>query len=893
MTCNKCGEKPKKACGAFPKAVIEIDNPEKIVLLRKVLVPASMGDDTTVPPTIGKYHNVLLYYEANQKSYLYSSDGIPTQLVNGVTDYEAAVNLPQINGVTLLGDKSAADLELADAPMVIHVANGNTSWSGADTAEDVYDFFLNKGKVNIIFNGDENYSYEIASAAYIPGEEKMMCTLAVATIVSGEPTEFEGNALFGTMTLYTANKAIDVSQIELQPKLYIADFTGLDLNYNELSGVPATNASIGMVKSGDGLEVASDGTLSISDIEQYAHFFGTVADLEAATNVAVGSSCMTYGYLRLGDGVYNRYKIREITNADIVDGYNIVSISATDNLVAERIQSGKELIIELNTSDSIQDYMSIPDSKTIRLPKNANIEVSDALILNSNTTIDLNESQIYFNYARPASFPAVNWDETLGFMGFSSTDVFTGYNGHKNITIKNGTIKGGCSCFIHNVNVNLTNLSFTNLLSRHALQFAGCKDIRIENCRFNGSLRQSGADASSECVNLDPCTHGGQPWVSSSSPIYDLTPIKNFVFNNNVFNRPTTEGQFYGSAVGSHSIDSNQTLICENIEITNNSFGTPYAHTIGIGDYKDVTIANNSVEFSTTEGEHDTYTYFVRIRGGLLNATITDNNVRNVGQFIYTDGSTNTRKNLLIASNYVHAIDLWGYAVFQLFHYEDVSIDNNTISCVRRVFQSDGIVSGGSFIEGTESKNVNFEGNHITCRTGGDKLIRGLRTIGWHIIDNDIEFIGPNNMTWDYYAIEIETGVTGPVVMFNRCTDPKHFIKLENISDKVMYNNAEYMLSSTSGTTQSGTLAASIENFTRLRLPVGTRSNTQFIDLYPWTDHNRNRFYWGSDTSRTYKFPVVKDDGTVGSGSLTINNDATFTYSYTGDLSLRGIYAYD
>lgn len=268
--CSSCGD-TKKECPCknkdFTKAVIEIDNPEQITLMRKVSIPASMGDDTTVPPTVGKYKNVLLYYEANHKSYLYSSDGIPTLLANGLTDYEEAVNLPQINGVTLLGDKSAADLELPDAPMVITVAAGNTSWSGADTAEDVYNFFLNKGKVNFVFNGEENYSYEIASAAYIPGEEKMMCTLAVATIATGEPTEFEGNALFGTMTLYTADKAIDVSQIELQPKLYIADFTGLDLNYNELSGVPATNASIGMVKAGTGLAVTSDGTLNavISD----------------------------------------------------------------------------------------------------------------------------------------------------------------------------------------------------------------------------------------------------------------------------------------------------------------------------------------------------------------------------------------------------------------------------------------------------------------------------------------------------------------------------------------------------------------------------------------------------------------------------------------------------
>lgn len=113
--CSSCGEAPHK-CSCknkdFTKAVIEIDNPEQITLMRKVVIPASMGDDTTVPPVVGKYHNVLLYYEANSKSYLYSSDGIPTLLANGVTDYEQAVNLPQINGHTLIGNKNSADLDL-------------------------------------------------------------------------------------------------------------------------------------------------------------------------------------------------------------------------------------------------------------------------------------------------------------------------------------------------------------------------------------------------------------------------------------------------------------------------------------------------------------------------------------------------------------------------------------------------------------------------------------------------------------------------------------------------------------------------------------------------------------------------------------------------------------
>ena len=81
MTCTACGEHPKEnTAKGFPKAVVEINNPETLVLLRKVVIPASMGDETAFPPAIGKYFNVLLHYEASGNNYLYSSDGIPTEI---------------------------------------------------------------------------------------------------------------------------------------------------------------------------------------------------------------------------------------------------------------------------------------------------------------------------------------------------------------------------------------------------------------------------------------------------------------------------------------------------------------------------------------------------------------------------------------------------------------------------------------------------------------------------------------------------------------------------------------------------------------------------------------------------------------------------------------------
>ena len=612
--------------------------------------------------------------------------------------------------------------------------------------------------------------------------------------------------------------------------------------------------------------------------------FDTVASLSAATNVAVGSNCMTYGYLRLGDGVYNRYKVREITNADVVDGYNIVSISSTENLVAERLQNGKEIVVDIKTTDNIQSYLNLEGKKTIRLPIKSTITVTDVLKVNSDTEIDLNGSTIFFDYIRPTSFPLVNWDETLGFVSFSADDTFTEYNGYKNITIRNGKIKGGCSCFMHTSNILFENVEFTTILSRHALQFSSCYGVSVRKCTFNGTLHQDDVEHSSECINIDPCNYGGQPWLAEDSVMYDHSPNKFINVESNTFNKPTVVGQLYACAVGSHGADETGDLICENFIVTNNSFGEPYADAINVCDYNQVTISNNTVEFSATI--HDQYTFFVHGRGGLKNMTITNNIVENVGQFIYSDSNTRERKNLLIEGNTIKANDLSGYAVIHLFHYENLNIQNNTIKCNYRAVHVGSLGSDPVLY----STNANFKHNDVTTSGGGDVYLRFANVHGCQIIGNTINYIGVNNMAWEY-TLALQDDTTDAIVMHNLTSDPKHFVNVSSITNKFMYNNAQYRIANQSGTSQSGTLSSDLTNFTKLELQIGDGSTTQVVTILPWLPHNRNKFYWGDDTTRTYKLPIVASDGTVSGATLTINNDNS--YSYAGDVSLRGIYAYD
>lgn len=118
--CNSCPQemtpivpsiKPgcRKTCDTAPK-ILSIDNPAEVVIFHKATIAASLGDDTVVVPENGLYRNVLLEYEANGHVYLYSSDGIPTLLNNGLTSFNDLTDRPLYGGVTMTGSTNIPDL---------------------------------------------------------------------------------------------------------------------------------------------------------------------------------------------------------------------------------------------------------------------------------------------------------------------------------------------------------------------------------------------------------------------------------------------------------------------------------------------------------------------------------------------------------------------------------------------------------------------------------------------------------------------------------------------------------------------------------------------------------------------------------------------------------------
>lgn len=123
---NKCSRCNQNKPG-LPPAVLEVINKEPPVLFHKVVFPASLGDDVANPPESLNYKNVLLNFEANNHSYLYSSDGVPTFISMGELDVDEIMGLLQEQGVEI------KDLQTNVAELQTNLANETTAREEADS----------------------------------------------------------------------------------------------------------------------------------------------------------------------------------------------------------------------------------------------------------------------------------------------------------------------------------------------------------------------------------------------------------------------------------------------------------------------------------------------------------------------------------------------------------------------------------------------------------------------------------------------------------------------------------------------------------------------------------------------------------------------------------------
>lgn len=168
--------------------------------------------------------------------------------------------------------------------------------------------------------------------------------------------------------------------------------------------------------------------------------FNTLNDLKNSDNLIDGSFAQTYGKNSLNDGFNHLYKIRNITSSDIVDNENIVPLTNSDTLIAEKIN---QIIIDvtkygvdnngvIDSTVLIQKLIDTNSLKTLYFP-NGKYLISSPLVIKSG-----NETSVNLIFDENATlFTNTPIDELIN-IGKISSGNYDRYS-EGNIT----TIKGG------------------------------------------------------------------------------------------------------------------------------------------------------------------------------------------------------------------------------------------------------------------------------------------------------------------------------------------------------------------------------------------------------------------------------------------------------------------
>lgn len=333
MTCNACGEKPKKINKGFPKAVVEINNPETLVLLRKVVIPASMGDETAFPPAIGKYFNVLLHYDASGNNYLYSSDGIPTEIGSNIpSEVLDRINTLEDDYDDLAEDYEQLQSEVGDVSEALsaetsarELADGNlqTQIDAITASSDVKDIVGTKAELNnydtsTLGDNDiikvlQDESENNATTYY-----RWNATTQQFTLIGEEGpyyTKAATDTLLNTkQDVLTAGEGIDITNNVISA----TGGGGGTSDYEDLSNLPKVN------------NVTLKGNKSLSDLGiQPAGDYALESEIPTKTSDLTNDSGFITGYTETDPTVPSR--VKNISQANITSWNNKLDSSKVKN----------------------------------------------------------------------------------------------------------------------------------------------------------------------------------------------------------------------------------------------------------------------------------------------------------------------------------------------------------------------------------------------------------------------------------------------------------------------------------------------------------------------------------------------------------------------------------
>ena len=225
-------------------------------------------------------------------------------------------------------------------------------------------------------------------------------------------------------------------------------------------------------------QMAEDGTLQ-EIIAQYiqantAWCFDTVADMKLAPNLVNGSYAQTLGYHAKNDGGKSLYKIREITNADVIDEGSIIALN-DENLVAELIVSDSVDVLQFgaysdNTHDdttAFQNTFNYASNKRIKVNIGGGIfkfdnelNIPSGLIVNGNGTLPFSNTKgSVLVYTGDDTFITTDSNAVLSNFSVDLSNSVTAIGLNlKSAEVHNVSVRNGYIGFIMGTNGSPSNL---------------------------------------------------------------------------------------------------------------------------------------------------------------------------------------------------------------------------------------------------------------------------------------------------------------------------------------------------------------------------------------------------------------------------------------------------
>ena len=367
--------------------------------------------------------------------------------------------------------------------------------------------------------------------------------------------------------------------------------------------------------------------------------FDTVADMKAAENLVNGSKCQTLGYSSVNDNGGAIYKVRTVTNNDVIDEGSIIALN-DENLVAELI-----VIKDVNVLNFGYEIEDITYNNVTYSCKNVTDAINNAITYLGNKK----GIQIFFpddTYLIDETITLT--DKLVGFYGNSllvkTVDYNIGNFKQKIFTNINGSVFTGGKCTVKGL--NFMNILETNentaIFSTNCIEDASqchinnydtvfsslggvamVKNNYFLNCRkyfVNGNLSDS--IVTDNYINANP------------------SAAETICFNSSTVGMSLISGNFIDFFKKAIVISTQAT----GDRIVDNTFDYIYK-AIDVGGATGLTISNNSFNhisntyyerlgYQSTDPEATSAWICIETRSTIRGLSITGNTIENVDKFI-------------------------------------------------------------------------------------------------------------------------------------------------------------------------------------------------------------------------------------------------------------------